>query len=356
MPAIGADALEPLATGAWILGAGGGGNPSLALLNLHRLVADGARLDLLDPAALADDDAVAMVAGIGAPLVGLERLVDPAVAARPVLRLQARLGMRFRAVMAGEIGGANGLRPLLVAAVTGLPVVDADAMGRAFPESRMTSFALAGLPPLPTMLSDARGIDVFLGRVADAGWMERIGRQVAVELGGVVSACRAPRLGGEIRHHGVLGSLGRALSIGRAMQAARARRDDPVAAVIAAGRGRLLFRGKVRDVERRATGGFLEGTARLDGLDGDRGAAFELAFRNEYAVARRDGVVVATTPDILATLDGDSGEAVGTETLRYGQRLSVVALPAPPPFRTPAGLALTGPRAFGYDLDYLPLA
>ena len=91
MPAIGADALEPLATGAWILGAGGGGNPFLALLNLRRLVADGARLDLLDPAALADDDAVAMVAGIGAPLVGLERLVDPAIAARPVLRLQARL-------------------------------------------------------------------------------------------------------------------------------------------------------------------------------------------------------------------------------------------------------------------------
>ena len=330
-----ADALEPLATGAWILGAGGGGNPFLALLNLRRLVADGARLDLLDASDLADEDAVAMVAGIGAPLVGLERL-----------------GLRFRAVMAGEIGGANGLRPLLVAAATGLPVVDADAMGRAFPEGQMTSFALAGLPPLPTMLSDGRGIDVFIGRVPDARWMERLGRQVCIELGGVASACRAPRLGADVRRHGVPGSVSRAIALGRAVEAARRRREDPVAALVAAGRGRLLFRGKVRDVERQATGGFLRGAARLDGLDDDRGRAFELVFRNEYAVAWRDGAVVATTPDILCTLDSDSGEAVGTETLRYGQRLSVVVLPAPPVFLTGAGLALTGPRAFGFDVDY----
>ena len=38
------------------------------------------------------------------------------------------------AVMSCEIGGANGLEPLAIAARMGLPVVDADFMGRAFPE------------------------------------------------------------------------------------------------------------------------------------------------------------------------------------------------------------------------------
>ena len=88
--------LEPLATGAWML---------------------------------ADDDMVALVAGVGAPLVGLERLSDPRF---PLRAMEKRLGARFRAVMSGEIGGANGLRSLMVAGVTGLPVVDADSMGRAF--------------------------------------------------------------------------------------------------------------------------------------------------------------------------------------------------------------------------------
>ena len=38
------------------------------------------------------------------------------------------------AVMSCEIGGGNGLEPLAIGARMGLPVVDADFMGRAFPE------------------------------------------------------------------------------------------------------------------------------------------------------------------------------------------------------------------------------
>ena len=59
-------------------------------------------------------------------------------------------------------------------------------------------------------------------------------------------------------------------------------------------------------------------------------------------------------PDIICLMDSETGEAVGTETLRYGQRISVIALPAPPVLSTPEGLALVGPRAFNYDVDYRP--
>jgi len=51
-------------------------------------------------------------------------------------------------------------------------------------------------------------------------------------------------------------------------------------------------------------------------------------------------------------MDTVSGEAIGTETLRYGQRATVVALPAPPILLTPRGLEHVGPRAFGYDLEF----
>jgi DUF917 family protein len=58
------------------------------------------------------------------------------------------------------------------------------------------------------------------------------------------------------------------------------------------------------------------------------------------------------TPDLICDMDAISGEAIGTATLRYGQRVAVVALPAPPILLTPKGLAHVGPRAFGYDLDF----
>src|SRR3546814_11269392 len=83
---------------------------------------------------------------MGAPLVGQERLNDPATAARAVAMMEEYLGRKFRAVMSVEIGGGNGLQPLLVAAKMRIPVVDADALGRAYPEAQMTSFAIGNLP------------------------------------------------------------------------------------------------------------------------------------------------------------------------------------------------------------------
>ncbi len=43
-------------------------------------------------------------------------------------------GRRLWGVFAGEIGGGNGLEALVLGARLGLPVVDIDLMGRAFPE------------------------------------------------------------------------------------------------------------------------------------------------------------------------------------------------------------------------------
>ena len=352
MRCIERDELEPLATGAWILGAGGGGNPYLAYLNLRTLYEAGTQVSLLDPMALADDDRVAIVASVGAPLVGRERLSDPRFAAKPLLAMQAWFKCEFRAVMSVEIGGTNGLQPLMVAAVTGLPVVDADAMGRAFPEGQMTSFAVADLPMLPLVMSDIRDNEVIIPRAASPKWMERIARKALTEMGSVAATCKAPRSGREIKAHGVLYSTTKAIRIGRTVHEARRRHEDPVAALVEAEAGALLFKGKIQDISRRATEGFLRGRARIAGLDGDRGAVLELEFQNEFAAAWRDGEVIVTTPDIICVMDSISGEAIGTEMIRYGQRVSVIVLPTPDIFLTPKGLEATGPRAFGYDFDY----
>ena len=42
-------------------------------------------------------------------------------------------------VLSAEIGGGNGLEPLAIGARLSLPVVDADYMGRAFPELQVSS-------------------------------------------------------------------------------------------------------------------------------------------------------------------------------------------------------------------------
>lgn len=42
------------------------------------------------------------------------------------------------ALLAGEVGGGNGIEPLSVGSRLGLPVVDGDLMGRAFPELQVS--------------------------------------------------------------------------------------------------------------------------------------------------------------------------------------------------------------------------
>lgn len=344
--------LESLAIGAWILGTGGGGSPYLALLNMRRLYREGVVVSLLDPMALADDDLVAVVSNMGAPLVGQERLTDPRTIERAVRMMEDYLGRRFRAVMSLEIGGGNALQPFMAAAMLGLPVVDADCMGRAFPEAQMTSFAIHDLPMYPLTLADVRDNAVIVARAASWKWMERLSRKACVEVGSIAATCKAPRTGKEVKECGILGTTTKAIRLGEAVQAARRAHRDPVQAVIDAEGGLRLFTGKVQDVARRATEGFLRGTATLEGLEDDRGRTFALAFQNEFAVGWLDGEPRVMTPDLVCVLDTVSGEAIGTETLRYGQRVTVVALPAPPILLSPKGLEHVGPRAFGYDLEF----
>jgi DUF917 family protein len=347
-----ADELVPLATGAWILGAGGGGDPYHALLNLQRLYGQGRHVDLMDPEDLDDDALVAVVSTMGAPLVGEERLTDPAVAALAVRQMEDHLGRSFDAVMSLEIGGANSFQPLMVAAEMGIPALDADTMGRAYPEAQHSSFAIGDLRPYPLTLADVRENAVVVSRVASWTWMERISRKVCTEVGSVAATCKAPRTGAEVKAWGILHTVTQAIDLGRAVLDARARKGNPVAAVVDHAGGKLLFGGKVVDVARRTTGGFLRGSARIEGLDGDRGHAFRVDFQNEFTVGWLDDVARITVPDIICILEAATGEAVGTEALRYGQRVRVVALPAPSLQTTPKGLEHVGPRAFGYDLDF----
>jgi DUF917 family protein len=349
---ITAEDIECLAIGSWILGTGGGGSPYLGLLNMRQLYAAGHRVELMSPLDLGDEDWVAVVSNMGAPLVGQERLTDSRSIARAVAMQQEVSGVTFRAVMSLEIGGGNGIQPLMAAAHLGIPVVDADTMGRAYPEAQMTSVAVGDLRPYPCALYDPRGLESIVTQVPSWKWMERVSRKICVEMGSIASTCKAPRTGREVKEWGIHFTTSKAIGIGRRVREANRRHEDPIAAVLDEGQGKILFRGKVVDVARRATEGFLRGRCGVDGLDEDRGTSLELAFQNEWVVAWRDGAPVAMSPDLICVLDTMSGNAFGTETIRYGMRVTVVALPAPPVFLTPKGLQHVGPRAFGYDLDF----
>ena len=349
------DDLEALALGTGVLGTGGGGDAYMALLNTRKLYRQGHRFRLLDPAALGDDDMVAEIGFMGAPLVIKERLPDPEHCARPVRAMERYMGGRFKAVMSAEIGGENGMLPLIVAAALDLPVVDADPRGRAFPEMQMSGFPIQGFPLYPVTLSDVRDNDVVVTHSASPTWTERILRRICTEMGSKAALCRPPRSGKVIKEKAILGTVSQAIRIGEAVLGARARHADPVQAVIDIENGVEVFRGKVVDVARRTTQGFLRGTVDIDGTGAYAGRRCHVDFQNEYIIAWLDGARTVMVPDLICILDAVAGEAIGTEEIRYGQRVAMLSLPADGILTSKRGLEVVGPRAFGYDCDFVSL-
>src|ERR1044071_9250526 len=131
---LGSSELRAMARGCAILGAGGGGDPYLGLLQVLQASADYGPVPLVDLDELPDDSLIMPCGSIGAPTVSIEKLENGNEGARLREQLERLTGRRVAALMAGEIGGGNGVLPISWAAAMHLPVVDADGMGRAFPE------------------------------------------------------------------------------------------------------------------------------------------------------------------------------------------------------------------------------
>jgi len=93
----------------------------------------------------------------------------------------------------------------------------------------------------------------------------------------------------------------------------------------------------------------------VEGLAADTGRLIRLELQNENLVALERGRVLASVPDLITVLDTETADAIPTERVRYGQRVTVIAFGCDPLWRSGPGIAIAGPRAFGYDFDYLPV-
>lgn len=341
------DDIEAIAVGAAILGTGGGGNPYIGRLRCQQELKRGREVRVVQLDELADDARVISVGGIGAPVIGIEKLRQGEECLRAVRALEEMGGFKTDAIIAFEMGGSNSMSPMITAAQAGIPVVDGDGMGRAFPELDMTTYSIYGHNAAPAAFADDKGNVMVVKHAASDKWVERIGRATAISMGGSAGSATAPMSGAFVKRAAVPGTLTKALLLGRAVLEANLRHENPVDTICAREGGVRLFEGKIVDLQRRLEGGFARGEITLEGFGSAAGQSAHIAIQNEFLVFARDGVVEACVPDLILVLDHDSGHAITTEVLRYGQRCAVVGLPCHPLLRTEAALRVVGPAAFG---------
>ncbi len=352
--------LEDLARGAAFLGTGGGGDPYAGQLMVRQALEAGGTLDILDLHDVPDDALIIPTAMMGAPTVLVEKLPKGDEAVMSLRALERYLGKQAFATMPIECGGINSTMPLVVGAKLGLPVVDADGMGRAFPELQMETFNVYGVSGTPMAITNEYGDSVIITSSHDNRMMEWLARGVTIRMGGAAYIAEYSMDGRTAKRVSVPGTLSLALRIGRGIRVAREQHQDPFMALIELLRetpyqyGTLIFEGKLVDIWRETTQGFARGRTVIQGL-GASEETLEILFQNENLVARARGELKAIVPDLICILDSETAEPITTEALRYGQRVKVMAVSVPPLMRTPEALAVFGPQAFGLRESFRPI-
>lgn len=351
--------LDDLAVGAVFLATGGGGDPHLPQLIAKQALEIHGPVKLIAPDDIKDDDFVVPVGSVGAPTVSLELLPSVDEATTTVQAFETYVGRRADAIACFEIGGGNSLVPLVAAAGLGVPVIDGDGMGRAFPEAQMMSYAIAGVHPTPALACDYAGNTAIFETSSTEVYEHHI-RAFAAAAGGMVTTAEHAMTGEQLRRAIIPGTLSFSVELGALLRENRGPSSkllEPLRELFDTsiyGSCRHIFSGKVVDKTTRIIGGYDIGEATLEDFD-EVGRRLSINIKNEYLLATVAGQVVASVPDLIVIVDFETSAPINCERLRFGQRVAVFAIGCPEFFRTEVALKVTAPRCFGFDLDYIPL-
>ncbi|KAG9958941.1 beta subunit of N-methylhydantoinase A/acetone carboxylase, partial [Aureobasidium melanogenum] len=376
--------IDFISKGCYVLGCAGGGSTGASRLQLREMLRQGHRMRVVDASALANDALIYWGGHMGSPAVSVERLQSLETVSAFNELMDYLHHDKLDAVMGLEIGGANGMEPLLVGSSRffDCPVIDADFMGRAYPTYWQTTLAVHHPGELvPCVIDSGDGKTILMTKAPNDEIVDRALRASCAEMGSRVGMAAKPTTTDKVRSSGVLNTMSLAWRIGRCISMAEATNTmSTVAEAIVNEAGgtksaRILFRGKITQVERRVYKGHSHGSITISGIEEDEesaanadrmpamrvGGTLKIPFKNEniYAEHTSDSgekEYLALVPDLIAVLDSGSGCALGVPEFKYGYYVTVIGITCSPLWTdTPGGIKIGGPEAFGYDIEYKAL-
>lgn len=353
-------------SGLAILGTGGGGSVAFGRAIIENDFSRGRTYRVVPPDSV-PDDALVVSGGIMGSTKVLDKFAPEEIVRRwedkfePLLALRVMeefLGRQVDFLVPFELGGLNTPVILSLGARAGIPVVDGDGLGRAAPETQMTSFAGHGISIVPMPLVDWQGNVIIVREAADPFFPDEVGRFVISQAGGIGANIHYPMLGSVLRKAIVPHTLSLALKLGQQVNSLT--NPEHIVQVLAeALHGRLAFCGNTRNITEIETLGFLTQTAVIEGVKEYRGSLLEVVIKNEFMMASEDGKPVCIFPDLVMMVN-EGGKAVMSSELQEGELVWVIFAPCHPRLReaalSPEGRVVMNPERFApQKLAYRPV-
>ncbi len=343
---INTDNLYTISIGAAMLGTGGGGDPKIGYLMAKQAIEENGNVKLVQLDAIEDEATVAALSMMGAPSVVLEKIPNGCEFTQLFDQIEKDFATKINYLYPVEAGGINSMIPIIGAAQKGVPLIDADTMGRAFPELQMVTLAIFDIKAFPIVLASNNGNPELID--ADSYHeIELKARKWTVENGGQAAVGDGVLKGKDFKKAAIKDIVSLSYHLGDIIL----NHESPLTKLQEVG-VKTLFKAKIIDVERKTEGGFNRGIVKLVGIEEDMNNTYELHLQNENLAVFKESELLCSVPDLIMVLDIQTLMPITTDSYKFGQRVVVTALRSDPKWKLPGGLALVGPRAFGYDFDY----
>jgi len=358
--------IEWMLKGLGVLGTGGGGDPDAwGASIIDADLAKGRVYQLVNPEEVGEDALVVSGGYLGSVAEdrALDRVVDEwekCFELEGALReMETLLGRRIDYIVPFEMGGGNTPVILSAGARLGIPVVDGDALGRAAPETQMTSFIGHGIQLTPMPLVDSKGTVVIVKGSEDIFFPDEVGRFVVSTKRGLMANSHYPMSGAELKRSVIPNTITKAIDLGCFLASLTGQPEDRLVSLSEYLEGFPLLWGKVTAINGENRGGFYFAHVRIKGSGGFKGRTVDLTIKNEVMCARLDGRPVVIFPDLVLVLDPDTNEGVMTPDIKEGRELLLVAVPCHPRLRealeTEVGARAFASDRYGERIDYRPV-
>lgn len=359
--------LEPLLEGLAIFGTGGGGSPNWGREIILNDFKRGREYTIIDPDEI-EDDAVVVSGGIMGSVKTLDNMnfdelleywednFELEVAFR---EMEKEISKKIDYFVPFEMGGLNTPVILSLGARVGITVIDGDALGRAAPETQMTSFIGHGISLTPMPLIDLDGNVVIVRKAINPVYPDQIGRFIITRGGGLGANNHYPMSGRQLKNSVIPNTISRAIEIGRYVINARNNGEDPVQVFRKIVSGINIFNGKVKEISEEEAEGFYFTKIKLSGLEKDNNSSCELIIKNETMACWKNGELQIVFPDLLCMLDPKTGRGIMSIELKKNLELKLVAIPCHERLREALkhadGKIAFSSKRYGQNIKYVPL-
>lgn len=359
-----------IAQGCKILGCGGGGDPYQEYLKARATIRHHpGTVKIVSVDYLPDESLVGWTGCMGSPEVSMERLENNECLQAHDELMRVTRSPPVSGFLALEIGGGNGVLNLGVSAHYGVPCLDADYMGRAYPTFWQVTPNVYGSPSgdalVPATIASGDGTFITMTKSRTDRLVDKALRAACVEMGCRAGKAGPPKPARIVREQAITGTVSLAWWIGRAVALEKNINDKAQRIIDEVGGSEsaaILGQGKIIGVERVLKTGHTYGVLNVDGTlsDGTK-AAIKIPFKNENAfveaVSNGQSKILASVPDLIAVIDAETGAGLGTPEYKYGLKVVIIAIAASPRWTdTKRGMELGGPGSMGFDeIEYNPI-